>query len=135
MKRLASSALVALGAFLAACGMLRSPAPDPVPGPSGFKVVWASWYGAAHHGKRTASGEIYDMHGMTVAHRSLPLGTRLLVENPRNGRRVAVRVNDRGPFVDGRDLDLSYAVARALGAVGEGVFRVRYRILARPPTR
>src|SRR5437762_3762354 len=81
----------------------------------------ASWYGYPHHGRRTASGEIYDMNELTAAHRTLPLGTRLLVTNLANGRSVEVRVNDRGPFVKGRILDLSYAAARTLGAEGTGV--------------
>jgi rare lipoprotein A len=95
----------------------------------------ASWYGEAHHGKQTASGERYDMNAMTAAHRALPLGTWLLVENPRNGKSVRVRVNDRGPYTDGRVLDLSLAAARALGAVGEGVIRVRYRVIDQPQSR
>src|SRR5262245_31404459 len=69
----------------------------------------ASWYGAFHDGRKTASGEIYDMHRMTAAHRSLPLGTRVKVTNLKNGRSMEVRVNDRGPYVRGRILDLSYA--------------------------
>jgi rare lipoprotein A len=95
----------------------------------------ASWYGEAHHGKQTASGERYDMHAMTVAHRTLPLGTWLLVENPRNGKAVRVRVNDRGPYVDGRVLDLSLAAARALGGVGQGVIPVRYQVIDPPRSR
>jgi rare lipoprotein A len=95
----------------------------------------ASWYGEAHHGKQTASGERFDMHAMTAAHRTLPLGTWLLVENPENGKTVRVRVNDRGPYVDGRVLDLSLAAARALGGMSEGVIRVRYRVVDPPRTR
>ena len=90
----------------------------------------ASWYGHPHHGRRTASGEIYDMNKMTAAHRTLPLGTRVLVTNRENGRTVEVRINDRGPFRKNRVLDLSYAAARSLGAVGEGVIPVTLKILA-----
>ena len=89
----------------------------------------ASWYGRPHHGRRTASGEIYDMHKMTAAHRTLPLGTRVLVTNRDNGRTVEVRINDRGPFRKDRVLDLSYAAARSLGAVGEGLIPVTLKIV------
>ena len=89
----------------------------------------ASWYGHPHHGKPTSSGEIYDMHKLTAAHRTLPLGTRVLVTNLDNGRTVEVRINDRGPFRRGRILDLSFAAARRLGAVGEGVIPVTLKIL------
>jgi len=92
----------------------------------------ASWYGAAHHGHLTASGEPYDMYRLTAAHPSLPLGAHVLVTNLKNGRSVEVRVNDRGPTVNGRIIDLSYAAARALGAVGDGVIPVTLRILSIP---
>jgi rare lipoprotein A len=91
----------------------------------------ASWYGRVHQGKRTASGEKYDMHKLTAAHRTLPLGTRVLVTNVENGRTVEVRINDRGPFVDDRVLDLSYAAARQLGAVGDGVIQVTLKVVTR----
>jgi rare lipoprotein A len=118
--------------LLGACSIVTPPteAPD---GP--VRTGRASWYGEAHHGKPTASGEPYDMHAMTAAHRTLPLGTWLLVENARNGKTVRVRVNDRGPYVDGRVLDLSLAAARVLGGVGEGVMRVRYRVIDPPRVR
>ena len=89
----------------------------------------ASWYGSFHHGRRTASGEIYDMHALTAAHPTLPLGTRVLVTNLLNGRSVEVRVNDRGPYVDGRIIDLSYAAAQPLAAVSRGVVPVRLNAL------
>ena len=89
----------------------------------------ASWYGYPYHGRRTASGEVYDMNDMTAAHRTLPLGTRLMVTNLDTGQAVEVRVNDRGPFVDGRILDLSYAAARSVGADQLGVIPVRLRVL------
>jgi rare lipoprotein A len=74
----------------------------------------ASWYGRKFHGKRTASGEVYDMHAMTAAHKTMPLPSYARVRNPANGREVIVRVNDRGPFVAGRVIDLSYAAALKL---------------------
>jgi len=109
--------------------------------PSGGAVQTgkASWYGEPHHGRKTASGEIYDMNKLTAAHRTLPLGTRLRVTNVDNGRSVVVRVNDRGPFVDGRVIDLSRAAARELGVRGAGVITVRIEVLedaaADPPPR
>lgn len=78
----------------------------------------ASWYGRKFHGRKTASGEIYNMHAMTAAHRTLPLPSYARVTNVANGRTVIVRVNDRGPFIKGRVIDLSYAAARKLGALG-----------------
>lgn len=89
----------------------------------------ASWYGRAHHGLLTASGERYDMNALTAAHRSLPFGTRLRVTNLDNGEVVEVRINDRGPVIPGRILDLSYGAARRLGAVGAGVIPVSFTIL------
>src|SRR5262249_14054755 len=89
----------------------------------------ASWYGKAHQGRTTASGEPFDMNGLTAAHRTLPLGTRVLVTNLKNGRTVEVRINDRGRQMPDRIIDLSYAAARALDAVGEGVFRVRIAVV------
>ena len=91
----------------------------------------ASWYGGAHHGRVTASGERFDMHALTAAHPTLPFGTRLRVVNLDNDRQVEVRINDRGPSVSGRILDLSYAAARALGATGPGVIPVRLTVLPR----
>lgn len=85
----------------------------------------ASWYGPGFDGKRTASGEVYDMEDLTAAHPRLPFGTRLRVENLDNGRRTEVRVNDRGPFVDDRIIDLSRAAARDIGMLGPGTARVR----------
>jgi rare lipoprotein A len=89
----------------------------------------ASWYGYPHHGRLTASGRRFDMYGLTAAHRTLPLGTRLRVTNLNNGRAVIVTVTDRGPFVKQRVLDLSYAAARAIGMIGPGTAPVRLEIL------
>ncbi len=89
----------------------------------------ASWYGAAYQGRPTASGEIYNMYAMTAAHRTLPFGTEVRVHDLDNGRSVDVRINDRGPFVHGRIIDLSYAAAEALGMAGAGIARVRLQIL------
>lgn len=90
-----------------------------------YEVGPASWYGEYFQGKTTASGEPYDMNDLTAAHPYLPLGTRVRVTNLRNGRAVILRVNDRGPVVEGRIIDLSYGAARILGMSGTGVQRVR----------
>jgi rare lipoprotein A len=88
-------------------------------------VGTASWYGAAFHGRRTASGERFDRHALTAASRSLPFGSRVRVTNLTNGRMVIVRVNDRGPVARGRVLDVSYGAARELGMIERGSARVR----------
>jgi rare lipoprotein A len=105
-----------------------APRPNPEKWPAETTGI-ASWYGKAHHGRPTASGEIYDMHALTAAHRSLPLGTRVLVTNVKNDRSVEVRINDRGPYIPGRIIDLSYAAARELRAIADGIVRVKLRIL------
>jgi rare lipoprotein A len=92
----------------------------------------ASWYGKDFHGRRTSNGEIYNMYDMTAAHKTLPLGTFVRVENLDNGRSVDVRVNDRGPFVRGRVIDLSYTAARRIGMVGPGTARVKVVALGAP---
>jgi rare lipoprotein A len=89
----------------------------------------ASWYGRPFHGRRAASGEVYDMYLMTAAHRELPFGTVLEVRNLANDLRVQVRVTDRGPFVRGRILDLSYAAALALDMVRAGTARIELRVV------
>lgn len=81
----------------------------------------ASWYGERHHGRRTASGETFDMHALTAAHRTLPFGTRVRVRNPATGDSVVVRINDRGPFKQGRVIDLSRAAAERIGLIRAGV--------------
>ncbi|WP_081624472.1 septal ring lytic transglycosylase RlpA family protein [Thioalkalivibrio sp. AKL7] len=87
----------------------------------------ASWYGTKFHGRRTSSGEPYDMYAMTAAHKSLPLPSYVEVTNLENNKQVVVRVNDRGPFVDGRIIDLSYAAAHRIDMTDAGVARVRVR--------
>ena len=87
----------------------------------------ASWYGKEYHGQPTSSGEVFDMHALTAAHRSLPFGTRAEVFCPATGKTVVVRINDRGPFIPGRIIDLSYGAASDLGIAVSGIARVRLR--------
>jgi rare lipoprotein A len=94
-----------------------------------FQAGIASWYGADFHGKRTANGEIYDMYKLTAAHKTLPFHTLLEVENLDNKKRIVVRINDRGPFLKDRILDLSYKAAQKLGCDADGVAPVRLRIV------
>ncbi|MCE5311813.1 MAG: septal ring lytic transglycosylase RlpA family protein [Nitrospiraceae bacterium] len=95
------------------------------------KQVIASWYGRDFHGKPTASGEIYNMHGMTCAHKELPFGTRLKVVNTANNLEVECIVNDRGPFVAGRDLDMSYGAAMGIEMIGTGTALVNIEATGR----
>ena len=88
-----------------------------------------SWYGPGFHGRCTANGEVFDTHGLTMAHRSLPMGTSVRVTNLENGRSVVLRVNDRGPYVRGRVADLSQAAAERLGFVDDGVVPARIELL------
>ncbi|MFW6027860.1 MAG: septal ring lytic transglycosylase RlpA family protein [bacterium] len=97
------------------------------------EVGVASWYGIDHHGKRTANGETFDLRALTAAHPTLPLPSRVRVTNIENGRSVEVRVNDRGPFVDGRLIDLSRRAAEILGFKEDGTARVRVEMLGRAP--
>lgn len=89
----------------------------------------ASWYGPDFHKKPTSSGEIYDMYKLTAAHNELPLGTFVEVRNQKNGKKVVVKINDRGPFVDDRIIDLSYAAAKKIDMIGDGTAPVKIRVL------
>lgn len=105
----------------------------PVDDPSYEEVGMASWYGDRFHGRPTATGEPFDMNALTAAHKTLPLPGLVEVTNLANGRSVVLRINDRGPFVDGRIIDLSRAAAQELGLLDQGVGRVRVRYLGRAP--
>jgi rare lipoprotein A len=98
--------------------------------PPATQIGIASWYGPGFHGKQTASGEVYDQFDLTAAHPTWPLGTRALVTNLENGRAIEVRINDRGPFVDDRVVDLSYAAADAIDMVQDGTSSVRLEPLS-----
>ncbi len=107
----------------------RKPAPLPV----GYTETGiASWYGVPYHGRPAADGEIYDMEKLVAAHRLMPFNTWLKVTNLSNNKSVNVRVIDRGPFVDGRIVDLSKAAAREIGLLGPGIGRVRLEVIAAP---
>jgi len=131
-------AVVALALTVAGCVTSSRPVSMPPPMPPPDTRPWvvqtgqASWYGVRHHGKRTANGELFDMFQFTAAHRTLPLGSRVLVTNLKNGRTVEVRVNDRGPVPTARIIDLSYAAADELGALADGVIPVRVRVVSTP---
>jgi len=92
----------------------------------------ASWYGPRFHGRQTANGEIFNQNRLTAAHRTLPMGTKVAVTNPRNGKSVEVRINDRGPYIKGREIDLSYAAARALDLLKPGIEAVIVEVLSFP---
>lgn len=141
MTRIAVPLLViALAAIIPACAgkaPIEEPAgpgrPSPAVAPPPEKVYLetgtASWYGRDFHGRATASGEPFDMYGISAAHRTLPLGTILRVTNLDNFKSITVKVNDRGPFVRTHILDLSYGAARELGAVPQGSVRVRIEVV------
>jgi rare lipoprotein A len=100
--------------------------------PQKAEIGHASWYGPRFHGKKTASGDVFDQTELTAAHRNLPLGSKVRVTNLENERSVEVKINDRGPFIAGRIIDLSHAAARALGMVEDGLARVRLELLSLP---
>lgn len=125
LKTLARSLLPVTFLAIASCATVhRETYPE-----SSYAV--ASWYGPEFHGRLTASGERFDMHALTCAHRELPFGTMLKVTSISSGRSVRCIVNDRGPFVSGRDIDLSYAAAKEIGLIGPGTVSVRIEYLGR----
>jgi rare lipoprotein A len=133
------SATIAIGLVVAITmfGCSQQPAPQyqyalpapPTSHPSGGKLEVASWYGPGFAGRLTSDGEIYNPHELTAASKTLPIGSRVRVTNPKNGRSVVVRINDRGPYVRGRSLDLSHSAAQQIGLCAEGVGHVRVRVL------
>jgi rare lipoprotein A len=131
-RRAAATLITGLVVLAAGCAStVERPHREAVPPPPAGAVTeegLASWYGEPYHGRATASGPRYDMWGMTAAHRTLPFGTRVHVCNLDNGREADVTINDRGPFVAGRILDLSRGAAEALDAIGPGVIPVRLEV-------
>ncbi len=131
-KRMYKFVIIALGfIFLFSCAPKYKPVKIyKIPGKRRYyikysEVGYASWYGKKFHGRPTASGEIYDMYKLTAAHKKLPLGTYVKVTNLSNGKSVIVKINDRGPYVRGRIIDLSYAAAKKIGMVKKGVQKVK----------
>jgi len=134
IRRVLAFAACALGLMLAGCSS-QNFAPTPLPAASYYapqtqsyrttRTEVASWYGPGFAGRRTSTGEIYNPEGLTAASTTLPLGSHVRVVNPDTGRSVVVRINDRGPFVHGRSLDLSHGAARQIGLTGRGVGRVQ----------
>ena len=112
--------------FLAATGCRLLPFGSAIPG---LEEGIASWYGNEYHGRLTASGEVFDQEAMTAAHKQLPFGTVVHVTNLRNYRTVVVRINDRGPFIRGRIIDLSRGAARELHMLRDGIVPVRIEVL------
>jgi peptidoglycan lytic transglycosylase len=107
---------------------------DP-PKPIKTWVGNASWYGPGFNGRKTANGEIFNTEALTAAHPNLPFGSLVRVVNPRNGKFELVRINDRGPYQEGREIDVSYRVARKLGLIHAGVGRVRLELMELPQKR
>src|ERR1035438_6428774 len=133
--------LLVAAVALAGCGHKRRARVTPLPRPSHTPVVVqpgdteegiASWYGHPYHGRAAADGEIYDMEKMTAAHRTLPFNTWVRVYDLDNQKTTEVRIIDRGPFVDGRIIDVSHAAARELELIGPGVARVRIEVIRTP---
>lgn len=122
--------LVALA--VSGCGHKKRAKLPPPPGPGYSETGVASWYGHPYHGRPAANGEIYDMEKLTAAHRTLPFDTWVRVQNLKNDKSVEVRINDRGPFVDGRIIDLSHAAAKAIGLIGPGTGPVRMEVIRAP---
>ncbi len=137
MRKLVMGCMVAALAILSAPFEARVPASEPSKTPTATpkprtELGIASWYGEEFQGNATASGEIYDMNGLTAAHRGLPLGTRVKVTNLRNNRWLVLKVNDRGPFIPGRFLDVSMGAAKRLGFYGAGTTLVQLEVISYP---
>ena len=126
-------ALLACAIALAGCGKKKARVTPAVPRPVGsVETGLASWYGHPYHGRAAANGEIYDMEKLTAAHRTLPFGTWVRVRNLQNDKAVDLRIIDRGPFVEGRIIDVSHAAARQIGLIGPGVAKVRMEVISAP---
>jgi peptidoglycan lytic transglycosylase len=163
-SRFLAAALITIAALASGCASQKSPratapppepprkqesTPEPTPAPKPTEKPknaakkgktekgLASWYGEPYHGRRTASGEIYDMHEMTAAHRTLPFGTMVKVERRDTGADVKVRITDRGPFIKGRIIDLSYAAAKKINLDIDGIAPVKVTVIGweAPPKR
>ncbi len=144
-SRLAGVLAAVAGALLVGCAHRGTPPPSvtpnevegkPAPVADPVEKGWsekgiASWYGEPYHGRRTASGEVYDMHRLTAAHKTLAFGSVVKVTRRDTGADVKVRINDRGPFIEGRIIDLSYAAARKISLDVDGVAPVKIKVVGR----
>jgi len=132
--RFALAMMLCLAALTGCAKKSSARAPSPVkPARIGqIETGIASWYGVPYHGRRAANGEIYDMEKLTAAHRTLPFDTWVEVTNLANNKKVDVRIIDRGPFVDGRIIDLSLAAAREIDMVRQGIVKVRIKVIRKP---
>ncbi|HEY3442443.1 MAG TPA: septal ring lytic transglycosylase RlpA family protein [Paludibaculum sp.] len=129
MPRRAVFAILCAVLVWSGCGRKKSAArPPAAPAPGWSEEGIASWYGDPYHGRQAANGEIYDMEQMTAAHRTLPFGAMVKVTNHTNGKKVEVRITDRGPFIEGRIIDLSRAAARAIDLIRPGTAPVRIEV-------
>lgn len=141
MRSFALLFFASLLAFEASCSRKTQAKNMPLPSspkpminvPVGYTETGiASWYGEPYHGRRAANGEVFDMHQLTAAHKTLPFGTWVSVQNLINSRKVEVRITDRGPFVDGRIIDLSRKAAQEISLIGPGISRVRLTVIPPP---
>ena len=115
-----------IAAMISGCGCILGPG---MPRKGRPQIGKASWYGPKYHGRKTACGEIFDMHKISAAHKKLPLGSVVKVTNLKNGKTLIVRVNDRGPYIRGRIIDLSFAAAKKLDMLEDGVVKVRVELI------
>ncbi len=138
MKKIVLGCIVT--GFLTASPITVAEQGGPIQGPLitisklNYEIGVASWYGEKFDGYETASGEVYDMNGLTAAHRQLPFGTKIRVTNLSNNRVLVLRVNDRGPYIYGRMLDVSKEAARRLGFIVGGLAPVQIEVLSNPKT-
>src|SRR4051812_24559569 len=124
--------IVAVGITVTGCAHKKVKVAAP-PRIGSTETGIASWYGHPYHGRRAANGEVYDMEKLTAAHRTYPFDTWVRVKNLSNDRTVDVRIQDRGPFIKGRIIDLSHAAAREIELIGPGVTKVKLTVIAPPP--
>ena len=136
MRKLVIGWAVGLLVALSASSMAFSPASVAVPGAASpqptIQAGLASWYGEHHQGRPTANGELFDMNGLTAAHRDLPMGARVKVTNLVNKRSITLRINDRGPGIKSRVIDVSMAAAKSLGFLRSGVVPVQVEVVSLP---
>ena len=137
MQNLCIATLLSLTLITTSCSFSTTPISNhrvekPQPVHEQFQQGIASWYGPGFHGRKTANGERFNQNALTAAHRHLPIGTKVLVTNVSNGKSVEVRINDRGPYIKGRVIDLSKAAAERVGMIQPGTASIQIRIISKP---